>query len=98
MSESVTGAASPAEQNRPETGWRGRLRAFYHGSEALQGYTLLSPTLLVMLFSMCAPFALMVLMSFWTQIGYEFDTAATLKNYDKVFSEPVYTKLLVRSL
>ncbi|MCP4472265.1 MAG: ABC transporter permease [Gammaproteobacteria bacterium] len=98
MSESVTGAASPAEQNRPETGWRSRLRAFYHGSEALQGYTLLSPTLLVMLFSMCAPFALMVLMSFWTQIGYEFDTAATLKNYDKVFSEPVYTKLLVRSL
>ncbi len=98
MSESVTEAASPAEQSSPDTGWRGRLRAYYHGSEALQGYTLLSPTLLVMLFSMCAPFALMVLMSFWTQIGYEFDTAFTLKNYDKVFSEPVYSKLLVRSL
>ncbi len=98
MSESVTEAASPAEQRGPDSGWRGRLRAYYHGSEALQGYTLLSPTLLVMLFSMCAPFALMVLMSFWTQIGYEFDTAFTLKNYDKVFSEPVYSKLLVRSL
>ncbi len=100
MSESVTEAASPspADRNSPDTGWRGRLRAYYHGSEALQGYTLLSPTLLVMLFSMCAPFALMVLMSFWAQIGYEFDTAFTLKNYDKVFSEPVYSKLLVRSL
>ena len=98
MSESVSETGNPVAQNRIDTGWRGRLRAFYHSSEAFQGYTLLSPTLLVMLFSMCVPFALMVLMSFWTQVGYEFDMAFTLKNYDKVFGEPVYSKLLLRSL
>jgi len=98
MSESVTEIGNPVTESRVDTGWRGRLRAYYHSSEAFQGYSLLSPTLLVMLFSMCVPFALMVLMSFWTQAGYEFETALSLKNYDKVFSEPVYTKLLVRSL
>ena len=98
MSEVLTETGNPVEQTRVNTGWRGKLRAFYHSSEAFQGYTLLSPTLLVMLFSMCVPFALMVLMSFWTQVGYEFDMAFTLKNYDKVFGEPVYSKLLLRSL
>jgi spermidine/putrescine transport system permease protein len=98
MNESASEAGNPVARNRAAIGWRSRLRAFYHGSEGFKGYTLLSPTLLVMLFSMCVPFALMVLMSFWSQIGYEFDTAFTLKNYDKVFGEPVYTKLLIRSL
>jgi len=98
MSKTVTEAGIPVARNRADIGWRSRLRAFYNGSEGFKGYTLLSPTLLVMLFSMCVPFALMVLMSFWSQIGYEFDTAFTLKNYDKVFAEPVYAKLLVRSL
>ena len=81
-----------------DRGWWGRVRAYYYGSEAFRGYSLLSPTLLVMLFSMCVPFALMVLMSFWTQVGYEFDTALTLDNYAKVASQPVYAKLLMRSL
>jgi len=98
MSKTVTEAGVPVARKRADIGWRSRLRAFYNGSEGFKGYTLLSPTLLVMLFSMCVPFALMVLMSFWSQIGYEFDTAFTLKNYDKVFAEPVYAKLLVRSL
>ena len=98
MSETATETGNPVARNRADIGWRSRLRAFYNGSEGFKGYTLLSPTLLVMLFSMCVPFALMVLMSFWSQIGYEFDTAFTLKNYDKVFSEPVYSKLLIRSL
>jgi spermidine/putrescine transport system permease protein len=98
MSKTATEAGNPVALNRVDISWRSRLRAFYHGSEGFRGYTLLSPTLLVMLFSMCVPFALMVLMSFWSQIGYDFDTAFTLKNYDKVFGEPVYAKLLVRSL
>ncbi|MCP3689580.1 MAG: ABC transporter permease [Gammaproteobacteria bacterium] len=77
-----------------------RLRAFYHGSEGFRGYTLLSPTLLVMLFSMCVPFAMMAVLSFWTQTGYsfEFDTTFTLDNYSKVLNGAVYEKLLLRSL
>ncbi|MEM7292418.1 MAG: ABC transporter permease [Pseudomonadota bacterium] len=74
--------------------------AFYYNSEAFKGYTLLSPTLLVMLFSMCVPFAMMAIVSFWTQTGYdfEFDRTFTLDNYTRVAEGPVYSTLLLRSL
>jgi len=60
----------------------------------------MSPTLLLMLFAMAAPFLLMVVLSFWTQTGYDFDfdTTFTLNNYSKVAEGPVYSKLLIRSL
>jgi spermidine/putrescine transport system permease protein len=75
-----------------------RLRALFMRSEALRGYTLLSPTLLVMLFSMCVPFAMMVAMSFWTQQAFEFDTTFSLTNYGEATESPVYKALLIRSL
>jgi len=100
MSESATEAVSPVAGNKTDAGWRSRIRAIYHGSEAVRGYTLLSPTLLLMLFAMAAPFLLMVVLSFWTQTGYDFDfdTTFTLNNYSKVAEGPVYSKLLIRSL
>lgn len=98
MSEPAAALKSSIESTGPAPGWRARIRAFYNRSEAFKGYTLLSPTMLVMLFSMCVPFAMMVVMSFWTQVGYEFDTSFTLDNYSKVTGEAVYTKLLMRSL
>jgi len=98
MNNSVTTIKVIKEIARPYKSWRSRLRAFYNRSEAFKGYTLLSPTLLVMLFSMCVPFGLMVVMSFWTQSGYEFDTSFTLLNYEKIVSTPVYSQLLMRSL
>ena len=96
-------AATTAGEVSPTQGpsyWRRRLRVFYNSSEPIRGYTLLSPTLLVMLFSMGAPFVLMIVLSFWTQTGYDFafDTTFTLDNYTKVAEGPVYSKLLVRSL
>ncbi len=78
--------------------WRSRLRALYLRSEALRGYTLLSPTLLVMAFAMCAPFAILVAMSFWTQHAFEIDTTLTLRNYQEAADGPVYRALLIRSL
>ncbi len=78
--------------------WRSRLRALYLRSEALRGYTLLSPTLIVMAFAMCAPFAILVVMSFWTQRAFEFDTTFTLNNYQEAADGLVYRALLVRSL
>jgi spermidine/putrescine transport system permease protein len=93
-----TGTVVQAETKALHRSWRGRLRALYLRSEAIQGYSLLSPTLLVMLFSMCVPFAIMVAVSFWTQNGYEFDTTLTLNAYDTIVDEPVYAKLLMRSL
>ena len=74
------------------------LRALFLRSEALRGYTLLSPTLLVMLFAMGVPFAIMVAMSFWTQVGFDIDTSLSLKNYSEAVEGPVYRTLLLRSI
>ena len=77
---------------------RGGFGALFMRSEALRGYTLVSPTLLIMAFGICIPFAILVTMSFWTQHGFDFDTALTLNNYSKAFEHPVYEALLLRSL
>jgi len=98
MNKPASARQNSIETIRPASNWRARIRAFYHSSEAFKGYTLLSPTMLVMLFSMCVPFAMMVVMSFWTQVGYEFDTSFTLDNYSKVTGGAVYIQLLIRSL
>jgi len=82
----------------PRKSWLGKLRVQYLRSEALRGYTLLSPTLIVMAFSMCVPFAIMVLMSFWTQQGFEFDTTLSMGNYKDAVERPLYEALLLRSL
>jgi len=92
-STAVTGRA-PA----PRKSWLGKLRALFLRSESLRGYTLLSPTLIVMAFSMCVPFAIMVLMSFWTQHGFELDTTLTMANYKDAAERPLYEALLLRSL
>lgn len=75
-----------------------RLRAAVMRSETLRGYTLLSPTLIVMAVAMCAPFAMMVILSFWTQHAFEYDTTLSLTNYREAVDGPVYKALLVRSL
>jgi spermidine/putrescine transport system permease protein len=77
---------------------RSRLHAAFLRSEALRGYTLLSPTLIVMAFAMCAPFVILLVMSFWTQHAFEFDTTLTLNNYRNAITEPVYRALMIRSL
>jgi spermidine/putrescine transport system permease protein len=74
------------------------LYAWYLRSDGLKGFTLLSPTLLLMVFAMGIPFGIMVVMSFWRQIGFEFDTAFTIANYAEAVERPVYQALLLRSL
>ncbi len=95
MGDAISIAARPAGTDR---GLRSRLRAAFLRSEALRGYTLLSPTLIVMAFSMCVPFAILVAMSFWTQHAFEIDTTFTLRNYREAIGGPVYQALLIRSL
>ncbi len=82
----------------PHKSWLGKLRALFLRSETLRGYTLLSPTIMVMAFGMCVPFAIMVTLSFWTQHGFELDTAPTMANYKEAAERPIYLALLVRSL
>jgi len=98
MSNLAATSENEALVSKTPRSWRGRLRAIYQGSEAVQAYTLLSPTLIVMLFSMCVPFAMMVILSFWTQVGYDYDTTLSMGNYAKIIDGPVYTQLLLRSL
>ncbi len=92
------GTAVTAPTTAPQRNWLSKLRALYLRSEGLRGYTLLSPTLVVMAFSMCVPFAIMVLMSFWSQLGFEFDTTLTPANYKETVTGPLYEALLLRSL
>ena len=75
-----------------------RLNAIYLSSEPVRGYTLLSPTLLVMAIGIIVPFAILLTMSFWTQTGFDFDTSFSLTNYKKATEHPVYEALLTRSI
>ena len=90
-------APAGATLDRPKS-WRRRARALFLRSEALRGYMLLSPTLLVMGFAMGIPFAIMVIMSFWTQVGFDIDTTLTLANYGEAVDGRVYKALLLRSV
>ena len=83
---------------QPSRNWRAKLAVMYRRSDSLRGYSLLSPTLLVMAFTMCLPFAMMVVMSFWSQQGFEFNTEFSMANYKEAFTSPIYEALLVRSL
>ncbi len=86
-------------KSRPvKSSLRGRLYALLLRSESLRGYSLLSPTLVVMTLTMCIPFSIMILMSFWTQNAWDFDTTLTLANYAKTVDRPVFSRLLLRSL
>tara|TARA_B100000029_G_scaffold502695_1_gene578403 strand:- start:276 stop:1130 length:855 start_codon:yes stop_codon:yes gene_type:complete len=67
-------------------------------SEALRGYALLSPTLVLMLCAMCIPFGIMVVISFWIQTGFEFTQGIHLKNYAEFVELPAYRVLMLRSL
>ncbi len=95
MTEGIAIESGPP---REPTRWAARLAIIYRRSESLRGYSLLSPTLLVMAFSMCLPFAMMVAMSFWVQQGFDFITDFSMANYTEAFTSPIYQALLVRSL
>jgi len=65
-------------------------------SEALRGWTLLSPTVVVMVAGLAAPLAIMLLYSFWKQDGYVVDTTLTAHNYTYALER--YRPIFVRSL
>jgi len=67
-------------------------------SEGLRGYTLLSPTLLLMILVLALPIGLLVTYSFWTQTYLDFDRSFTFANYLKFFDRPIYPYLLGKSM
>ncbi len=48
-----------------------RLRGAFHRSEALRGYALLSPALVVLGLAILAPLALLIAMSTWSMAGFD---------------------------
>ncbi len=82
----------------PRPGVLARLRTAYLHSEALQGYSLLAPTLLVMAATMCLPLAMTIAYSFWTQTYLEIQPGFTLEHYARAFEEPIFRALFARSL
>jgi spermidine/putrescine transport system permease protein len=74
------------------------VRAAFLRSEALRGYALLSPTLIVMICAMCVPFLIMVVLSTASQTGFDFDFTPTAHNYGRAVEEPIFRALLLRSI
>ena len=93
-----TEALRSVPRSYAELGMVARIKAAYLRSETLRGYTLLSPTLFVMLAAMCVPVAMLVAYSFWTQNYLDIDKTFTLANYAAFFQKIVYSKLMVRSI
>ncbi|MEO0328130.1 MAG: ABC transporter permease [Pseudomonadota bacterium] len=58
---------------------------------------MLSPALLVMVIGMLIPFLILVVMSFWTRDGFDFDTNLTIANYVRAYEEPIFGAFLARS-
>jgi spermidine/putrescine transport system permease protein len=86
-------AGRGAERSR--TLW---LRAMFFKHEWLRGYTLLSPTLLVMIGALALPILTLVTYSFWSQTYVHIDKTFTLNNYETFFEKWLYGKLLWRSI
>jgi len=66
--------------------------------EPLRGYALLSPTMVWMLIALAIPLAILVTLSFWTQVYLDFDRSFSFKNYIDFFEKPIYIKLLWKSV
>lgn len=66
--------------------------------ESRQGLLLVSPPLLYALLLLAAPLLAIFIFSFWTQDFLTIDRTLTLENYRQWFSDPLYQKLMTRSV
>ena len=83
-------AAEAAPKNSGD--WR------FARSEGARGYALASPMLIALLLTLAAPIVLLVLYSFWTQMGLVLDQTPTLANYERALGAANYRALFWRSL
>ena len=67
-------------------------------SEAAKGYLMLSPTAIFSIVVMAAPLLAVVIFSFMTAGYLKIIWTPTLANYVTVFTDPIYSALLERSL
>ncbi len=95
MSDQTLSGASSSDMPIRRANWFARL---IYRSEAARGFALLSPTLVFMLVALLVPFMILVVMSLWTAVGFDFDTTLTTNNYQQAAERPIYGALLTRSL
>ena len=75
-----------------------RVRTIFLRHEWLRGYSLLSPTLLMMICALALPIVSLVIYSFWSQDYVTIDKTLTLTNYTTFFDKWIYGQLLWRSI
>ena len=75
-----------------------RLRRRFLASEALRGFSLLSPTLLAMVFGLAMPLLVLFTLSFWLQDYVDFIKSFSWNNYADIFDKPIDGMILFRSI
>ena len=75
-----------------------RIRFGFRRSESFRGYTLLSPTLLIVLLGLLFPLIILFTLSFWKQEYVDLIQTFTLKNYGDFFQKKIYYLILYRSI
>ncbi len=90
-------AVAEAGVVRP-SGIGARIGRWLRQSETGRAYTLLSPTIAIMLAALAAPMLLLGLYSFWTEDGLVLDKTLTTAQYTTAFGRETYRQLFYRSL
>ncbi len=75
-----------------------RFQLKFRSSEALRGYSLLSPTLTIVLLGLLFPLMILVTLSFWKQEYVDLIQTFTLTNYAAFFEKKIYYLILYRSI
>ena len=75
-----------------------RFRLRFRRSETLRGYSLLSPTLLIVSLGLLFPLIILFALSFWKQDYVDLIQTFTLTNYADFFRKKIYYLILYRSI
>ena len=76
----------------------GRFQQAFRRSEQVRGFSLLSPTLIVMFVFLVVPLGILLTLSFWRQEYVDIIPDFTFANYTKFFEKQLYWGLLLKSL
>lgn len=96
-SDPVTQVGDHVPQERGQPRRRPGLVARIRHSDALSGYTMMSRALVFLAIAIAAPVLILLVISFWTRDGFDFDTTLTSANYLRAWNEPIFGALLMRS-
>ena len=91
-------ATAPIAVGQSTTGPIMWFRRAFLKYEPLRGFSLLSPTLFLLLVGLALPIGLLVTFSFWSQDYLDFDRTFTLANYMVFFEKRIYSHLLLKSM